>query len=77
MVTTKGTGQLYQCLSLRMTVTSLQLFCVDCLNGGPTLSTIPENMYWKQDSKKRVVFSEFLMLDFWVSNCGGMNLYIR
>ena len=56
---------------------SIQLFRIDCLNGGPTLSTIPENMYWKEDIKKRVVFSEFFTLDFWVSNCGGMNLRIR
>ena len=54
-----------------------QLFRMGCLNGGPTLSTIPENIYWKQDIKNRVVFSEFFTLDFWVSSWGGMNLGIR
>lgn len=74
MVTTKGTGQLYQRVSLQVAATGLRLFRMDCLNGGPTLSTIPENMYWKQDIRKRVVFSEFFTLDFWVSSCGGRNL---
>ena len=64
-------------VSLSETAMSLQLFRMDCLNGGPTLSTIPENMYWKQDIKNKVVFSEFFMLDFWVSSRGGMNLRIR
>lgn len=74
MVTTKGTGQFYQCVSMHINVTSLRLFCMDCLKGGPILRTTPENMYWKQDIKKRVVFSEFLILDFCVSSCGGTNL---
>ena len=45
-----------------------------CQNGGPTLCTIPEKMYWKHETKNRVVFSEFSTFDFSVSNCGGMNL---
>lgn len=45
-----------------------------CLNGGPTLCTIPEKIYWKHETKKRVVFSEFSTFDFSVSNWGGMNL---
>ena len=75
-MTTKGTGQSISNHSLEVIATSLRLFRMDCLNGGPTLSTMPENMYWKQDIKKRVVFSEFFVLDFWVSSCGGMNLSV-
>ena len=76
MVTTKGTGQSISNHSSGTIATNLRLFRIDCLNGGPTLSTIPEDMYWKQDIKKRVVFSEFLIFDFCVSSCGGMNLYL-
>ncbi len=53
---------------------SLQLFLMVCRKGGPTLSTIPEKMYWKHDIRKRVVFSEFSIFDFSVFNRGGMNL---
>lgn len=53
---------------------SLQLFLMVCRKGGPTLSTMPEKMYWKQDTRKRVVFSEFSIFDFSVFSCGGMNL---
>ena len=38
------------------------------------LSTMAESMYWKQEIKKRLVFSEFSTFDFSVSNRGGINL---
>jgi len=53
---------------------NLQLFLMDCLNGGPTLITIPVNMYWKQEIRNRAVFSEFVTLDFSMFSCGGTNL---
>jgi hypothetical protein len=73
MVTTNGTGQ----ISYRGFVqvcSHLLLLEVDCLNGGPTLSITPENMYWKHDTRKSVVFSELTMFDFSRFNCGGTNL---
>ena len=45
-----------------------------CLNGRPALSTTPMKMYSKQETRKRAVFSEFLMFDFSGLTCGGMNL---
>ena len=35
---------------------------------------MPERMYWKQEIRKRVVFSEFSMLDFCFFTFGGINL---
>lgn len=53
-------------------------FCdVGCRKGRPALSTTPEKMYSKQDTKKRVVFSEFLMLDFICPILGGIYLLRR
>jgi hypothetical protein len=50
-------------------------FCpIDSLKGGPTLSTMPDKMYSKHDTKKSVVFSEFSIFDFSLSRWGGMNL---
>ena len=37
------------------------------------LRTMPERMYWKQEMRKRTVFSEFSMLDFCFFVLGGMN----
>ncbi len=53
---------------------NLRFLVMDCRKGGPTLRTMPERMYWKQDIKKRLVFSEFSMLDFSFFTFGGMNL---
>jgi len=50
-------------------------FCdMDCRKGGPMLSTIPENIYWKQEMRKRTVFCEFSTLDFCLLSLGGMYL---
>jgi len=47
-------------------------FCVmDCLNGGPTLSTMAERMYWKQEIRKSVVFCEFSEFECSRSSTGG------
>lgn len=53
---------------------NLQLFLMLWRNGGPTLKTIPEKRYWKQEMQNNDVFSEFSILDFSLSNAGGMNL---
>ncbi len=42
--------------------------------GGPMLSTIDEKMYWKQEIKNKVVFSELRMFDLFRRTLGGMNL---
>lgn len=46
----------------------------DVRNGGPTLSTMLMNIYWKQETKNKTVFSEFSMLGFSKSTTGGLNL---
>lgn len=53
-----------------------RLVAMDWRNGGPTLRTIPDRMYSKQETRNNVVFSEFCTLDFSLSRCGGINLYI-
>lgn len=72
-VTTKGTAKIQQWHSC-WTRLYVQLFLMVWRNGGPTLSTMPEKMYWKQETKNNVVFSEFSILDFSWSTCGGWNL---
>ena len=43
---------------------NLPFIVMGCRKGGPTLITIPVKMYWKQENRKRAVFSEFSMLLF-------------
>ena len=55
----------------------LQLWAIDWRNGGPTLKTIPDRMYSKQETKNNVVFSEFSIFDLSLSKWGGMNLCFK
>ena len=38
------------------------------------LKTTADSIYWKQESKNRVVFCEFLTFDFCLSDIGGIYL---
>jgi hypothetical protein len=50
-------------------------FCdIGCRNGRPAFRTTPAKIYSKQDTKKRVVFSEFRMFACLNLSLGGMYL---
>lgn len=37
-------------------IKNIPLDVIGCRNGGPTLSTRPDNIYWKQDTRNKAVF---------------------
>jgi hypothetical protein len=72
MVITKGTMYMLVIVFSSVNVKIDLRFCVmDCLNGGPTLRTIAERMYWKQEIRKSVVFCEFSEFECSLSSTGG------
>ena len=51
---------------------NVQFCSIPCRKGGPALRITPTKIYWKQETRNRAVFSEFLILDLFGLTRGAM-----
>ena len=73
MIAFEGSRSRYNDISpaVRTVMTNGKFSRMVLRKGGPILRTREERMYWKQEVRKRIVFWEFLMLEWLCLSLGG------